>query len=129
MNIFLSGGFRTGWQDQVTDAILAARSDVEVYDPRKFAVHDPALYTQQDLEAIIEADILIVFIERSYKDNQRYLDQAFHVGFAKALNKKVILINQHGAHCGHQLHQLCDVFSDIDGAMAALPFMEEFRLA
>jgi nucleoside 2-deoxyribosyltransferase len=123
MNIFLCGGLKSDWQDEVKDGVLSLRQDVEFFDPREHRMHDPKHYTRQDLEAIIECDIVIAKIEIT---EPAYANFTFQLGFAIALGKKVILINERGAHTAHSLHQVADVFGDIGGVLAALPFMKEF---
>jgi nucleoside 2-deoxyribosyltransferase len=124
MKIYLCGGFKSGWQDDVITEVKRLRPDAEVFDPREHMLHDPKDYTHQDLQEILSCDILFAYMEST---NPGYANLAFEVGFAIAAFKKVILINEKGGRWAEMMHQKSDVFGDIPGALAALPFMKEFR--
>ena len=123
MNIFLAGDIKGEWQADAVAAIHEMRPDVEIYDPREHLAHDPKVYTKRDLTAIVDCDMVIAVIEQ---DHFRYAGIVFLVGFAVALGKKVLLVNERGAQIAHNMHQMCDVYPDVGGVYAALPYMEEF---
>ena len=124
MKIYLSGGFKTGWQEDVTAEILRLRPDAEVSDPREHKLHDPIRYTAWNLTEICDCDIIFAFLEYS---NPGGPNLAFELGYAHALGKKLILINEKGQRWAEMMHTVPDVFGDVVGALAALPLMEEFR--
>lgn len=126
MNIYLCGGFKSNWQDQVIAEVRRLRPDAELFDPRENKVHDPKDYTKQDLEAIEACDIVFAYMESS---NPGYANLAFEIGYAHARGKKVVLINEKGARFAEMMHQVSDVFGDVPSALAALPLMQEFRRA
>ena len=123
MKMYLAGGFKSGWQDDVKDAILLMRDDAEFFDPRDQLMHDPKHYTAKDLAMIVECDLVFAYMEA---DNPGMANMAFEIGFAHAIGRKVILINEKGQRWAEMMHQVSDVYSDVEGALAALPFMEEF---
>ena len=124
MKIYLCGGFKTGWQDDVIAEILRLRSDAEVFDPRLHKLHDPGEYTAQDLQEIRESDIVFAYMERS---NPGMANLAFELGYAHGMGKKIILINEKGHRWSEMMHHVSDVFGDVPGALAALPHIKEFR--
>lgn len=123
MKMYLSGGFKSGWQDDVRDRVKLMLPTAEFHDPRDHLMHDPAHYTPANLAAIQECDIVLVFQEA---DNPGVANNAFICGYAHAIGKKVILVNQRGQRFAEMQHQCADVFPDLDAVYAALPFMEEF---
>jgi len=123
MKMYLSGGFKSGWQDDVIDRVKLMRPDAEFYDPRDHMMHDPVHWTKANLEAVADCDIIFVYQEA---DNPGIANNAFTIGYAHALGKKVILINQRGQRWAEMMHQVSDAFADLDGAYAALPFLKEF---
>ena len=86
--IYLAGGFRSDWQAQV-----AARLDglFELLDPSAHNIQDPAEYTRWDLEAVRQSDIVLANMEAS---NPGGYSLALEVGFAKALGKRIFLVDQ-----------------------------------
>ena len=86
--IYLAGGFRSNWQ-----ALAAARlaGSFELLDPRSHNIHNPAEYTHWDLEAVRRSDIVLANMEAS---NPGGYSLALEVGFAKALGKRIFLVDQ-----------------------------------
>ena len=124
MKIYLCGGMKSDWQDEVIADVKRLRPDAEIFDPRDHKLHDPKDYTNQDLMAILECDIVFAYMEST---NPGYANFAFEIGFAVANGKKIVLINEKGGRRAEMLHQKSDVFGDVGGALAALPHMKEFR--
>jgi hypothetical protein len=85
--VYLAGGLRTGWQDQIKLELRAYKC----IDPRDCLSSDPAVYTDWDLEAISRCDVVLAYFE---SDNPTGYALALEVGYAKALNKKVVLVNE-----------------------------------
>ena len=124
MKVYLSGGFKTGWQEDVTKEIQRLRPDAEVADPRNNKFHNPSYYTKWNLTNIADCDIMFAYMEH---DNPGIANVAFEIGFAAALGKHVVLVNEKGQRWAEMMHQTSHTFGDVAGALAALPFMEEFR--
>jgi len=88
--IYLAGGFRSNWQ-----ALVATRlaGSFELLDPSAHNIPDPAEYTRWDLEAIRQSDIVLANMEAS---NPGGYSLALEVGFAKALGKRIFMVDQVG---------------------------------
>ena len=86
--IYLAGGFRSNWQ-----VLAKARLDgsFELLDPRAHNIQDPAEYTRWDLEAVRQSDIVLANMEAS---NPGGYSLALEVGFAKALGKRIFMVDQ-----------------------------------
>lgn len=125
MRVYLSGGFRSGWQEEVTAEVLRLRPDAEIADPRENKKHDPAHYTEWNIEAITSCDIMFAYMEH---DNPGMANLAFELGYGHCLRKKIILINEKGQRWAEMMHHVSDVYGDVAGALAALPHMPEFRI-
>jgi len=86
--IYLAGGFRSKWQTQV--AVRLAGS-FELLDPSAHNIQDPTEYTRWDLEAIRQSDIVLANMEDT---NPGGYSLALEVGFAKALGKRIFMVDQ-----------------------------------
>ncbi|SDZ17548.1 Nucleoside 2-deoxyribosyltransferase [Lysobacter sp. yr284] len=86
--IYLAGGFRSNWQAQVMARLAGA---FELLDPSAHNIQDPAEYTRWDLEAVRQSDIVLANMEAS---NPGGYSLALEVGFAKALGKRVFMVDQ-----------------------------------
>ena len=86
--IYLAGGFRSNWQ-----ALVAARlaGSYELLDPSAHNIEDPAEYTRWDLEAVRQSNIVLANMEAS---NPGGYSLALEVGFAKALGKRIFMVDQ-----------------------------------
>jgi len=124
MVIYLSGGFKTGWQQEVTDVIMGHRDDAVVLDPSAHLIHDPKLYVEADLGMIRDCDMVFAFMEAT---NPSMSNLSFELGYACALGKTIVLVNQKGQRWAEMMHFNAHVHTDLQGALAALPLMKEFR--
>lgn len=86
--IYLAGGFRSNWQAQVAARLAGA---FELLDPSAHNIQDPAEYTRWDLEAVRQSDIVLANMEAS---NPGGYSLALEVGFAKALGKRIFMVDQ-----------------------------------
>jgi nucleoside 2-deoxyribosyltransferase len=85
--VYLAGGFKSGWQ-----AIVAAKLPrFDLFDPSAHDIENPAEYTRWDLEAISQCDIVLANMEAS---NPGGYSLALEVGFANALGKVIVLVDQ-----------------------------------
>lgn len=86
MKIYLSGGSRGDWQDDLIRAITT--NGVEFIDPRDWAdEQDPQVYTAKDLAGVEAADLVIAFLDDG---NPSGIGMALEVGYAKALGKSIV---------------------------------------
>ena len=85
--VYLAGGFRSGWQAEVRSRL----PNYQFLDPSQHSIEDPAEYTRWDLAAIRESDIVLANMEAT---NPGGYALALEVGFASALKKQVILVDQ-----------------------------------
>lgn len=86
--IYLAGGFKSNWQAQVIDRLAGT---FELFDPSAHKIQDPAEYTRWDLEAVRQSDIVLANMEAS---NPGGYSLALEVGFAKALGKRIVMVDQ-----------------------------------
>lgn len=85
--IYLAGGFRSGWQARAKEYLL----DFYLLDPSLHNLEDPKEYTEWDLNAVRNSDIVLANMEST---NPGGYALALEVGFAKALSKYIILVDQ-----------------------------------
>jgi nucleoside 2-deoxyribosyltransferase len=86
--MYLAGGFRSNWQAQVAARLAGL---FELLDPSAHNIQDPAEYTRWDLEAVRQSDIVLANMEAS---NPGGYSLALEVGFAKAMGKRIFLVDQ-----------------------------------
>lgn len=85
--VYLAGGFCSDWQDRVKLAV----PEFEYIDPRQHNLSDPAEYTLWDLEGVAQSHIVFAYLENA---NPGGYALALELGYAKALNKVVIFIDE-----------------------------------
>lgn len=86
--IYLAGGFGSKWQ---TEVAVHLDGLFELLDPSAHNIQDPAEYTRWDLEAVRRSDIVLANMEAS---NPGGYSLALEVGFAKALGKRIFMVDQ-----------------------------------
>ncbi len=87
--VYLAGDPKSGWQTKVCKAI----QDLQLLDPSKHDLADPKESTRWGLQAIRESDVVLAYLEKE-DDNGHVL--AFELGYAKALGKTILLVQEHG---------------------------------
>lgn len=100
--VYLAGGMHSGWQDSVIEKFSKR---VRFLDPRAHKLKDPRLYVQRDLDFVRRSDIVFGFLE---KRNPSGLGLAVELGFARALGKKIVLVNE----LRTRYARFCDEVSD-----------------
>ncbi len=85
--MYLAGGFRSDWQARIS----SAAPGFQYKDPSKHGLTDPVQYTEWDLRAIRESDLVFAYLEVS---NPAGYALALEVGYAKGLGKPVILVDE-----------------------------------
>ncbi len=88
--VYLAGDTQSGWQRRVCKAI----QDLQLLDPSKEDLADPEELTRWGLQAIRKSDVVLAYLE---KDDQNGHALAFELGYAKALGKTILLVQEHGA--------------------------------
>ena len=86
--IYLAGGFRSNWQAQVVARLAGS---FELLDPSAHNIQEADEYTRWDLEAIRQSDVVLANMEAS---NPGGYSLALEVGFAKALGKRIFMVDQ-----------------------------------
>ena len=87
MKIYLAGGMYTNWREVIK---LELGSSC-FFDPIESGFSIPEYYTAYDLLAIRNCDILVGYLE---KDNPSGIGLSAEIGYAKALNKLIILVDE-----------------------------------
>lgn len=86
--IYLAGGFSSNWQAEVASRLA---DKYELLDPSIHGIQDPVEYTRWDLDAVRRSDIVLANMEAS---NPGGYSLALEVGFAKALGKRIYMVDQ-----------------------------------
>lgn len=86
-SVYLAGGFQSNWQDTVINNCI----NLKFRDPRSHNIQTPKDYTDWDLKAVAESDYLFAYMEDS---NPGGYALALEIGYAKALNKKIIFVEE-----------------------------------
>jgi hypothetical protein len=87
LRIYLAGGFKSGWQNR----LIMALPSFDYFDPRAHGLAMKKEYTAWDLEAIRRCDCVFAYFE---SQNPGGYALALEVGFAKALGKFVIFVDE-----------------------------------
>ena len=88
--VYLAGGFRTNWQKKVIEN--CGDHIFTFFNPREHGLEKAtAMYTTWDLHHVKQADILFGYMEH---DNPSGYGLSLEVGFAKALSKTIILVDE-----------------------------------
>ncbi len=121
--IYMAGGFRSKWQAEV---VARLSGSYVLLDPSAHNIQDPAEYTRWDLEAVRESDIVLANMEAS---NPGGYSLALEVGFAKALGKRIFMVDQienPSVQRYFEMVRQCSerVFTTLDEALDHLSLME-----
>lgn len=95
MNVYLAGGMKNNWREEIFKAersISIGNSlfdDITFYNPCYHNLGNPKNYTKWDLRAIKKSDVVLAYME---KDNPSGYGLCVEVGYAKALGKSIIFV-------------------------------------
>ncbi len=89
--VYLAGGMKSGWQDKIIDKF---KDKFIFFNPRDHNLLEANQYTVWDLHHIKKADIIFVYLE---SDNPSGFGLTLEIGYAKALNKTIILVDEKSA--------------------------------
>lgn len=88
--VFLSGGMKSlDWQNKVINEINS--QDFIFFNPREHNLNTPEQYTAWDLFYVKECNILFAYMS---SDNPSGFGLTLEVGYAKGLDKLIILIDE-----------------------------------
>ena len=120
MKVYLAGGMKSGWQEKVK----VDGPGAQYLDPSTHYLQNEREYTAWDLHAIHASDVLFVYFEA---DNPSGYGLSLEVGFAHALGKTIILVDEKSAAdsvMGQRLGMLRTVadvvFTDLDSGIGFL---------
>ena len=88
--VYLAGGMNdSDWQSRVIKEVKS--SDILFYNPREHQLNDSIEYTVWDLYYVKKCDILFAYMQA---DNPSGIGLTLEVGYARALDKTIILIDE-----------------------------------
>jgi nucleoside 2-deoxyribosyltransferase len=88
MIVYLAGGFKSGWQDKVINHL--SFKDIQFFDPRTNESDVKSFYPR-DIAALKTCDVVFAYLETS---NPGGMNMAFELGYAAALGKRIIFVNE-----------------------------------
>jgi nucleoside 2-deoxyribosyltransferase len=117
--VYLAGGFYSGWQDAVRKALPSWR----ILDPSQHHLVKADEYTEWDLEAIRKSGYVLAYMERS---NPGGYALALEVGYAKALHRKIIFVEEHETESRRRYFDMVRQAADLsfDTLAAALRYLQ-----
>lgn len=107
--IYLAGGFKGGWHSFVTESL---GKEFICFDPQKHQLAEPAKYTTWDLYHVDKCDVLLGFMK---EDNPSGYGLALEIGYAKAKNKMIILVDERSREdeVFKRYYSICHESSDV----------------
>ena len=121
MRIYLAGGLKNDWQEEATHLLRDKDPEIDVLNPRVFQSRNLSIEEIADIERewILNADVVLAFLE---KDNPLPMGLCAELGFANALGKKTLLVDEYKNHKSKWLAQFTesDVYSSLSEAINAL---------
>lgn len=121
MKIYCAGGMKSGWAKKVTEIL----PHCTVFDPASHGLTDERDYTAWDLARVAESDVVLAFME---SDNPSGIGMALEVGYAKALKKQILFVDNGVPRHRFGMVRVCAdrVFTNLFDALLcidpALPF-------
>ncbi|HET8859537.1 nucleoside 2-deoxyribosyltransferase domain-containing protein [Marivirga sp.] len=107
--VYLAGGMNSNWQKKIIDEL----SDQFIFfNPSEHKLDDVKEYKVWDLYYVKNCDILFGYMEKS---NPSGYGLALEIGYAKALNKLIILVDErsHSDATFHKNFKFIQLTSDI----------------
>lgn len=89
LKVYLAGGLITNWQENVISS--CADLNFTFFNPKKHKLKSPKEYTTWDLFYVKQADIVFAYME---KENPSGYGLTLEIGYAKALEKTIILVDE-----------------------------------
>lgn len=118
--VYLAGGFKSGWQNKVKEVL----SGWEIFDPSLHFLESPADYTKWDLEAVQKSCFILAYLE---KDNPGGYALALEIGYAKALGKTILFVEEHPGKVRRKYFDMIREVSDYtyDSLNQAIDFLKQ----
>lgn len=90
IKVFLSGGMNeSNWQQEVIDFV--GKDGFIYFNPREHSLINPSEYTMWDLFYVKNCQVLFAYMQ---KDNPSGFGLTLEIGYAAALGKQIILIDE-----------------------------------
>jgi nucleoside 2-deoxyribosyltransferase len=105
--IYLAGGFKSGWQALVKETL---QEKFDFLDPSAHNIQDPKVYTEWDLDAVRRCDTVLGNMETT---NPGGYSLALEIGYAKALGKYIVLVDQIGSPQRSKYFEMVRQSSDV----------------
>ena len=125
LKIYLAGGFKGGWHDVVKDKL---GEDFHIFNPQTHDLRDVDKYTSWDLFHVKQCDFLLGYMA---KENPSGFGLALEIGYAKALDKLIILVDEKSKHESEfeRYFSICHASSTIvlSSLSEAIKFIETFK--
>lgn len=86
--IYLAGGFRGDWHEYIIEKL---GETFTIFNPKRHQLESVNMYTAWDLYHVDKCDILFGYMT---EDNPSGYGLALEIGYAKAKNKLIILIDE-----------------------------------
>ena len=117
LTVYLAGGHKSGWQNRVKQHFKG----ICFLDPSTHNLKNPREYTAWDLALIRRADIVFAYLELS---NPSGYGMALEIGYAKALQKMIILVNEKTSYTD-MIESMCDVvYKNLENGITYLKQLE-----
>ena len=88
LSIYLAGGMNSNWQLVLLNKF---KNEFNFFNPRDHELDNSSQYAEWDLFYVKKADIIFAYME---KDNPSGFGLTLEVGFARALDKLIILVDE-----------------------------------
>ena len=105
MEGYLAGGMRSTWQDKVKNEF----PEIQWHDPREHGLSEPREYTAWDLDKVRSSAIVFAYFT---KDNPSGFGMSAEIGYARALNKLIILVDEQDIKYWAMVHEMCDYWTE-----------------
>ena len=117
--VYLAGGFNSGWRERVKQL-----DNVDFFDPKLKPDKHWSEYGAWDIHHIKQCDILFGYMERT---NPSGFGLSVELGYARALNKTVILVLENG-HEKDKYLQFLQVTANVvyDELLEGIKFLATF---
>jgi nucleoside 2-deoxyribosyltransferase len=86
--VYLSGGLGNDWHQPILDKF---KDKFIFFNPRKHKLYEHSEYTPWDIHFVKLSDIIFAYLE---KDNMSGYGLSLEIGFARALDKTIILVDE-----------------------------------
>lgn len=104
IKVYLAGSLNGGWQDTIKKDPRMKK--IEFFDPSTHGLDKPEDYTIWDLRHLKESDVVLGYYSIV---NPSGFGMCIEIGYAKALNKKIILIDEVGRDNWAIVRECCTV--------------------